>query len=147
MSHSLTRIWIHSVWSTKNRFPYMKNATKQKIIQHLHQKLEELDCGVRIINGTENHLHGLFLLNQNKSIQEIIKNLKGETSHWINKNEFYKTKFAWQVGYGAFSVSESIVKDVNKYIKNQEKHHRKMSFQEELDLLFKKHNIIVRGNH
>jgi len=147
MSHSLTRIWIHAVWSTKERFPYMKEKQRIKIIHHLNLKFEELDCNVRIINGTENHLHTLFLLNQNKSIKEILKNVKGETSHWINQNEFYNTKFAWQIGYGAFSVSESVVSEVEKYIKNQQAYHRKMSFQEEWELLLKKHNIVIMGNH
>ncbi len=147
MSHSLTRIWIHAIWSTKDRFPYMKEEIRKEIINHLKEKYEELDCGIRIINGTENHLHTLFLLNQNRSIKGIIKNVKGETSHWINQKYFYKIKFAWQIGYGAFSVSESIVTDVENYIRNQKEHHKKMSFQEEWELLLKKHNIIVKGNH
>ncbi|MCK4357692.1 MAG: IS200/IS605 family transposase [Candidatus Cloacimonetes bacterium] len=147
MSHSLTRIWIHAVWSTKDRFPFMKNDERIKIINHLKTKFEESECRVRIINGTEDHLHALFLLNQNESIKDIMKNIKGESSHWINENDFYKAKFSWQIGYGAFSVSESIVKNVEKYIKNQKEHHRKMSFQEEWELLLKKHNIVVKGNH
>ncbi|MEA3476293.1 MAG: transposase [Candidatus Cloacimonadota bacterium] len=125
----------------------MNEKQRLKIIQHLETKLEDLECGVRIINGTKDHLHALFLLNQNKSIKEIIKNVKGETSHWINQNNFYKVKFAWQIGYGAFSVSESMVKIVENYIRNQKEHHKKMSFQEEWELLLKKHNIVASGNH
>ena len=120
---------------------------RKEIINHLKEKYEELDCGIRIINGTENHLHTLFLLNQNRSIKGIIKNVKSESSHWINQKDFYEKKFAWQIGYGAFSISESIVKDVEQYIRNQQEHHIKMSFQEEWELLLKKHNIVVTGNH
>ena len=147
MSHSLTKIWIHAVWSTKDRFHFLESKKRKKIIDHLKTKLEESECGVRIINGTEDHLHALFLLNPNKSIKDIMKNIKGECSHWINQNNFYKIKFSWQVGYGAFSVSESLMKKVEQYIKNQKEHHRKMSFQEEWELLLKNHNMIVSGNH
>ncbi|MCK4957051.1 MAG: IS200/IS605 family transposase [Candidatus Cloacimonetes bacterium] len=147
MSHSLIRVWIHAVWSTKERFPCMQNDIRKEIILHLKEKFEKLDCGVRIINGTEDHLHALFLINQNKSIQEILKNVKGETSHWINQNNFFKAKFSWQVGYGAFSVSESVIHTVEKYIENQCVHHKKMTSSEESDLLLEKHNIFVIGNH
>ncbi|RLC45835.1 MAG: IS200/IS605 family transposase [Candidatus Cloacimonadota bacterium] len=142
MSHSLTRIWIHAVWSTKDRFPFLNKEKRIKIVNHLKTRFEESECGVRIINGTEDHLHALFILNQNESIKDIIKNVKGETSHWINQSNFYKAKFSWQIGYGAFSVSESLVKNVEQYIKNQEKHHKKMSFQEELNKFLKAYGLL-----
>ena len=147
MSHSLTRIWIHAVWSTKDRFPFLAKNKRAIIINRINEKLVELNCGVRIINGKEDHLHALFLINQNNSIQEIMKNVKGESSHWINQNNLFKAKFSWQIGYGAFSVSESILKKVEKYIKNQQRHHEKITFLEEWNLLLKKHNVIISGNH
>ena len=147
MSHSLTRIWIHSVWSTKDRFPFLNGTTRKKIIDHLKINLGESGCGVRIINSMEDHVHALFLLNQNDSLKDIMKNIKGESSHWINETKIYKARFSWQIGYGAFSVSESLVKKVERYIKNQKEHHKQFSFLEELDLLIKKHNIVVSENH
>lgn len=147
MSHSLTRIWIHSVWSTKNRFPFLEKNKKIKIVHHLSEIFEKSNCGVRIINGTESHLHTLFLLNPNFSVKEILKNVKGESSHWINQNDFFKAKFSWQIGYGAFSVSESLVKKVENYIKNQKIHHQKMTFEEEWNLLLKNHNLLIEKNH
>ncbi|MCD4819665.1 MAG: transposase [Candidatus Cloacimonetes bacterium] len=147
MSHSLTRIWIHSVWGIKNRFPFLSDTTRNEIIDHLKIKFDEFGCGVRIINGTEDHIYSLFLLNKNDSLKAIMKSIKGESSHWINETNFYKAKFSWQIGYGAFSVSESLVKKVERYIRNQKEHHKKTSFKEEWDLLIKKHNIIVSGNH
>jgi len=76
------------------------------------------------------------------TISHVFKDLKGESSHWVNQNDFLKVKFAWQVGYGAFSVSESKVKMVEKYIRNQREHHWKISFQEEYDRFIALHGRI-----
>jgi len=78
-------------------------------------------------------MHCLFLLSADADIAGIIKNLKGISSHWINHENLIRSKFTWQVGYGAFSVSESSVPNVEKYIGNQERHHQKTTFQEEYD--------------
>lgn len=146
MAHSLTKIWIHGIFGTKNREPLIKSEFKDKLHNHIKNKLEaDLDCKVRTINGTENHVHILFLLSANYSIKEIFKNVKGESSHWINQSDFIKTKFAWQIGYGAFSVSESQLKKVELYIKNQNEHHKKMTFEEEYNKFMNKYNITV-GN-
>ncbi len=140
MSHSLTKIWIHGIFSTKDKQPLIRPKIEAKLHLHLKAHLEtDLSCRVRVINGTENHIHLLFLLDQSHSIQEIFKNLKGESSHWINQQDLLTKKFAWQVGYSAFSVSESMVENVEKYIKNQKFHHKKMSFSEEYALFLKKY--------
>lgn len=73
----------------------------------------------------------------------MINDIKGESSHWLNEQNFLKAKFNWQRGFGVFSVSESNVEDVCNYIKNQEEHHRKISFTEEWNLLLKKHNVMI----
>jgi REP element-mobilizing transposase RayT len=96
---------------------------------------------VKSINGTSNHVHILLLLNPLYSISDIIKNIKGESSHWVNQNNFLNLKFSWQIGYGAFSVSESDIDKVSKYIENQHKHHKKMTFMEEYELFMKKYGI------
>jgi REP element-mobilizing transposase RayT len=76
---------------------------------------------VRIINGMPDHVHCLLLLNPNKAVTEIIKQVKGSCSHEINKQNIIKEKFAWQTGYAAYSVSESVLEKVFQYIKNQKK--------------------------
>ncbi len=143
MSHSLTKIWIHAVWATKERCPFMSEEYLKKIIHHLRDNFDEQKCVVKSINGMEDHIHSLFLLNTNISLKEIMMNVKGETSHWINENNFFKEKFLWQVGYGAFSVSESLLKKVENYIRKQKKHHQEMDFKTEWDLLMKKHNVTI----
>ena len=146
MSHSMSRIWIHSVWSTKDRSPFLIENKRKIIIPHIRDQFKAMDCEVKIINGIEDHLHSLFLLNYKYSIMEILKKVKGETSHWINDRNIFNSKFSWQVGYAAFSVSESLLRKVEVYIKNQSDHHNEMNFDEELKLLLKKHNLLMRND-
>ena len=103
----------------------------------------DLDCKLRVINGTPDHIHLLFLLGQKYSLKDIMQNIKGETSHWINQNNYVSTKFSWQIGYGAFSVSESKIKEVESYINNQKEHHKKITFKDEYKLLMKKYGFNV----
>ena len=125
MSHSPTKIWIHTVFGTKNDKPEIVPELEPTLHKHIKTQMEQdFDCRIRVINGTKDHLHILFLLNPNYSIADILKNIKGESSHWWNQNDFTEEKFAWQTGYGAFSVSESIVKNVELYIRNQKQHHK-----------------------
>lgn len=90
-----------------------------------------LGCPVRIVNGMPDHIHCLFLLHAQKTIAEVIKQIKGSSAHFINQHDIIPEKFAWQPGYAAFSVSDTNVERVFKYIKNQKSHHRNHSFQEE----------------
>jgi putative transposase len=140
MSHSLTKIWIHLIFGTKERMPLINESFEKKLYEHLKQIIEnDFKSLVFSINGTSDHTHILLLQNQNYSIAEIVKNVKGNSSHWINQNGFTNFKFAWQTGYGAFSISESMIEDVKKYILNQKEHHKNFSFQEEFDRFEKKY--------
>jgi len=144
MSHSLLKIWIHAIFVTKDRTLLIKNTFEAQLHAHIKKKLEkELDCKVRIINGTEDHIHILYLLSPNFTLKDIFQNVKGESSHWVNQSDFIKNKFAWQTGYGAFSVSESMVKQVEKYIANQKEHHKKVTYKEEIDLFIKKYGLKI----
>jgi putative transposase len=142
MSHSLVKIWIHAIFATKDKTSLIKDTFESILHNHIKDKLEkELDCKVRNINGTEDHIHLLFLLSPNLTIKDIIQNIKGESSHWVNQSGFMNYKFAWQTGYGAFSVSESMASKVDKYIANQKEHHKTMSYKQEIDLFIKKYGI------
>jgi REP element-mobilizing transposase RayT len=131
MSHSFNKIWIHAIWATKNRTPFITKNIESKIHDFMGEQLREIGCPVRIINGMPDHIHCLFLLNPQKSISEVIKQIKGSSSHFINQNNFIPEKFAWQTGYAAYSVSESVLERVFQYIQNQKNHHHKKTFQEE----------------
>lgn len=131
MSHSLNKIWIHAIWATKERKPLINPAIEKKVHTLLQEQLGEMGCSVKIINGMPEHVHCLFLLNSQKSISEVIKQAKGSSSHFINRNNLLAQNFAWQTGYAAYSVSEMAIKIVYDYIQNQKRHHEKRSFEQE----------------
>jgi REP element-mobilizing transposase RayT len=121
--------------------PLIHKNIEQKVYQFISEQLRELGCPVRIINGMPDHVHCLFLLSPQKSIAEIIKQIKGSSSHFINQNNIIPEKFAWQTGYAAYSVSESAVEKVYQYIQNQKSHHQKKTFQQEYEAFLKLHGI------
>lgn len=141
MPHSFNKIWIHAIWSTKYRLPLIHPKAEFKIHHFIAEQLREQGCPVRIINGMPDHIHCLFLLSPQKSIAEVIKQIKGSSSHFINQNNLIPEKFAWQTGYAAYSVSESVVKKVFEYIKNQKSHHQKKSFQQEYEDFIKRYGL------
>jgi putative transposase len=133
MSHSFNKIWIHAIWATKKRAPIIHSKVEHKIYSFISDQLRDQGCPVRIINGMPDHIHCLFLLSPQKSIADVIKQIKGSSSHFINQNNLIADKFSWQTGYAAYSVSESVVDKVFKYIQNQKQHHTKTSFQLEYE--------------
>ena len=142
MSHTYPRIWIHTVFGTKLREPLIQPIFEQSLYEHIKNHLEvDFHCLVRIINGSSDHVHILFLLSQHYALKDILQNVKGESSHWVNEKDFMKTRFAWQIGYGAFSVSESNVEIVRRYIANQKEHHKQRSYGEELRGLLKEYGL------
>ena len=142
MSHSYTKIWIHAVFGTKNFEFMIHQSFEDSLHRHIREHLEkDFESNVRAINGMADHLHILFRLNPNYSVKDILKNIKGESSHWVNQGDFTKIKFAWQTGYGAFSVSESNVEKVCRYIRNQKEHHRIKTFLEEYEEFMRKHGL------
>jgi len=141
MSQSFTKLWIHVIWATKNRQELIDYSIDKKLYDFIHEELIHLGCPVRIINGMPDHVHVLFLQNPQKTISDIVKQIKGSSSHFINRGEFILEKFAWQTGYAAFSVSESQLDTVYHYIKNQKKHHLKKNGQDEFDEFVKLHGL------
>lgn len=141
MSHSFNKIWIHAIWSTKERHPLIQPAIEKKVYEYMNSQLLESGCKVRVINGMPDHVHCLFLLTPQKSIAEIIKQVKGSTSHWINDQNLIREKFSWQTGYAAYSVSESVLEKVYHYIFNQKQHHQKTTFSKEYNEFIKLHGL------
>ena len=131
MAHSFSKIWIHAIWATKDRTPLISGKCERQVHEYQFKQLQELGCPARIINGKPDHVHGLFLLNPQKSLAEIIKQVKGASSHYITQENLTTGKFAWQTGYAAFSVSESVLEKVHGYFQNQKEHHAKKTFAQE----------------
>ncbi|MFI5195970.1 MAG: IS200/IS605 family transposase [Chitinophagales bacterium] len=141
MPHSYNKIWIHAIYATKEREPLIRIEIEQIIYGHMKEQLVEISCPVRIINGMPEHVHLLFLLNPQKALTDILKQVKGNTSHWINEQGLIKEKFAWQGGYAAYSVSESQLEKVYNYILNQKQHHKKKTFTEEYEEFIRLHGF------
>ena len=142
MAHSFSKIWIHAIWATKKRMPMISNSVEKKFHNEIEKQLHEQGCFVKIINGMPDHIHCLFVMSPQKSIAEIIKQVKGSSSYFINQNNLIPEKFSWQTGYAAYSVSESIVEKVFLYIKNQRQHHEKKSFQQEYNEFLKLYGLL-----
>ena len=115
--------------------------SEQKVYSFIAEQLRELGCPVRIINGMPDHIHCLFLLNPQKSVADVIKQIKGSSSHYINENNIIPDKFSWQTGYAAYSVSESVVEKVFQYIKTQKEHHQKKTYQQEYEEFLKLYGL------
>ncbi|WP_231458666.1 MULTISPECIES: IS200/IS605 family transposase [unclassified Pedobacter] len=144
MSHSYNKIWIHAIWATKEREHFIRPQIEKRLYDFIYTQFIEMGCVVRIINGMPDHIHCLFLLNPKKSIAEVIKQIKGSSSHFMTEENLIQTKFSWQTGYAAFSVSESVLERVHQYIKNQKEHHRKKNFQDEYDRFLKLYGLLEK---
>jgi putative transposase len=141
MGHVYYKIWIHLIWTTKNRNHFLTKDIRGDVFNHILETANEKGFCIDLISGYVEHVHLLLFLNPKYAISEVANGLKGESSHWINSMKLTPTHFAWQEGYSAFSVSESQVEKVRKYIQNQEGHHKKKSYLEEVKQLYKLHKI------
>jgi putative transposase len=138
---SYVRIWIHAVWGTKNKFPFLTEKVRSQIFQHIQDNAKIKGIYIKEINGHKDHVHCLISLNADQSIAKVLQLLKGEASFWINKNKLIKGSFEWADEYFAVSVSESQVERVQEYIKGQEEHHRKKTWDEEVDEFMEKYGF------
>lgn len=136
------KVWIHFVWSTKNRIPFMKTREmRQVIFNHIRENAKEKGIYIDFINGYTDHVHCLVSLGIDQSMSKIMQLIKGESSFWVNKNGICEERFEWQDEYFAISVSESIVDRVREYIKRQEEHHQKKTYAQEYDELITKYGF------
>ncbi|AZB27349.1 IS200/IS605 family transposase [Chryseobacterium bernardetii] len=139
---SFIKIYVHLVFSTRNRTPYLNTFDLRiKIWKHIKEYASEKGIFLDMINGYSDHCHCLISLGSNQNIEKVVQLLKGESSYWINKHHLTKDKFSWQDEYFAVSVSETKLDAVRNYIKNQEKHHQKKSFTEEYHEFIEKYNF------
>lgn len=141
MAHTYTNIVINALFSTKDRQPWLDTELKDEVFRYLGGTINALRGQSLLVNGPLNHVHLLFVLPPTLSIADLMERLKANSSGWVKRRWPECRAFAWQTGYTAFSVSASQVERVKCYIENQEEHHRKVSFEEEILALLKKHGI------
>jgi putative transposase len=131
MPNTYTQIHIHAVFSVQNRVCLISDSWKDQLYKYITGVIQNNSHKLLIINGMPDHMHILFGFRPTQSLSELMQDIKGDSSRWINEHRFVKGRFSWQEGYGAFSYSKSHVPRVIKYIQNQEIHHRKKSFIDE----------------
>ena len=136
---SWVRIWVHIVFTTKNREKNLNKEIREKIFMHIKQNAKDKNILLDCINGYMEHVHCLISLNREHSISKLNQLIKGESSRWINMNNLVRNKFSWQDDYWAVSVSESHLNAVREYIDNQEEHHRAKPFSEEINEFMSKY--------
>ena len=135
------RMWVHLIWSTKNRERLLERELRPELFQHMKSNAREKSICLDTIGGYVEHAHALISLRSDQTIAKVAQLLKGESSHWINQNSLTKAKFEWQDEYIGFSVSESMIERVRQYILGQEEHHRKKTFVEEYQELLQMHGF------
>jgi putative transposase len=143
MPQTYSSLWIHLIWATKQRQPDLLPEFRFKLYDKMRLVAKEQDIYLDFVNGTADHIHVLVSLKTAQAVSAVVQHLKGQSSHWVNEQRFLTYAFDWQDGYAAISVSPSNVNRVRNYIKNQEAHHAKLSFQDELVELRKKSHIIL----
>jgi len=141
MSQSLAKNLIHIIFSTKNRKPLIVPPVREELKAYLVGTLGNLDSPSIEANCTTDHVHILCSLSRSMSLAKLLEELKESSSKWIKTKGPEFQDFYWQAGYGAFSVSQSRVEAVRRYIRQQDKHHRSTTFQDEFREFLRKHQI------
>ena len=142
MANSYIQIWLHCVFSTKNRKPFLDSLElRERVFAYLASTARGMGCILPVVGGVEHHTHLIFGLSKILSISEFVKELKRNSSGWVKSISPSLSNFSWQKGYGAFSVSHSAKKKVIQYIQNQEAHHHKQDFRDEYIQLLDLHGV------
>ena len=144
---SYVRIWIHAVWGTKNRYPYLTNPIRREVIAHIKENAKSKEIYIDTINGYTEHLHCLISLNAEVGISKVMQLIKGESAYWINRQKITDPAFEWADEYFAISVSESVLDRVRAYINNQEAHHSKIGFKQEYEKFMRTYKFQPQEGH
>lgn len=141
MSGTYTQIYIHLVFAVKGRENLIGKIWKDDLHKYISGIISKKGHKSIVVNGMPDHIHAFIGLKPAFAVSEVIRDIKNNSSNFINNNKFIRGKYSWQEGYGAFSYGHSQIEQVYNYIKNQEEHHKKQSFKNEYSTLLKKFDI------
>ena len=142
MPQSLAKILVHTVFSTKERRPFLREkGLREELHRYLGGILSHHDCQPLIVGGVEDHVHILSTLTRTCAASELVKEVKRSSTVWLKGKVADLDDFAWQNGYGIFSFGFSQLEAVRKYVAEQERHHEHMSFQDEFRRLLRRYEI------
>ena len=142
MANTYTQIYLQFVFAVKDRNSLIQPEWKDELFKYITGIIQTNKHKLIAINGISDHIHVFIGYKPHQLIPELLQDVKGNSSKWINERQFVTGKFQWQEGYGAFSYSHSQIDAVVKYIQNQDEHHRKKSFQEEYSDFLKRFNVL-----
>ncbi len=142
MGQSLSQLYVHLTFGTKNRHPLIKEEFKASLHAYIAGTLKKYESPAIVINSVADHVHILFRLSKNQPLAKVIEEVKKSSSGWAKEQNKGHIQFAWQTGYGAFSVSSSVLEKVKNYITNQKQHHKRITYQEEVEEFVRKYDII-----
>ena len=141
MPQSLAKVYIHLVFSTKNREPVLPDEIRPGLHDYFGGTLNGLGCSPLEINSEPDHAHLLFVMTRTATLSDVVGQLKKSANDWLRARGSRFANFYWQGGYGAFSVSQSAVAGVREYIRNQRQHHQRVSFQDEFRAFLRRYEI------
>lgn len=141
MAHSLSNVLIHIVFNTKNRAALINHEIQDQLYRYMASICKQNDSLAHIINGVEDHVHILLSLSRKISLGDLVGKIKSNSSRWIKNNGVDYHHFAWQAGYGGFSIAPSIFDQTIMYISKQKKHHQHCSFEDEFIKLLNRYEI------
>ena len=141
MSQSLSRVYVHLTYGTKNRFPFINERYGKQLHPYVSGILKNLESPALVINSMPDHIHILFRLSKNYALSKVVEEVKKSSSMYLKTLNKDLSSFAWQGGFGAFSVSSSKVEVVRKYIENQKEHHRKKTYREEVEEFLRSYDV------
>jgi REP element-mobilizing transposase RayT len=141
MAHTYSNLLVHALFSTKDRTPLLDAELKPELFSYMGGIITQLRGKPLLIGGPKDHVHLLFVLPCSLSVADLMEKVKANSSKWVKNRWRNRSHFAWQTGYTAFSVSQSNLESVKRYIASQETHHRRITFQEEVLAFLKKHEI------
>jgi REP element-mobilizing transposase RayT len=141
MANTYTQIHVQAVFAVQNRDCIVQPIWKDELYKYITGIVQKNKHKMLAINGMPDHVHILFGLRPSQSLSDLLQDVKGSSSKWINEKKFIKAKFSWQEGYGAFSYTKSDLPRIIQYIKNQEEHHKKKSFIQEYEDLLREFEV------
>ena len=141
MAQSLSNILLHIVFSTKHRKPLIDFAIEPELFKYFATACRTLDCPTHAIGGADDHVHIACSLSRTIAVSKLVQEIKQDSSKWIKTKHDRYAVFAWQNGYGAFSVGQSQLGDLRGYVANQRDHHRHVSFQDEFRQICEKYGV------
>jgi REP element-mobilizing transposase RayT len=147
VANTFTQIYLHFVFAVQNRSSLIQSEWKDELYKYITGIIQNHGHKLIAINGMPNHIHIAVGYKPHQLIPDLLQDIKGSSSKWINKRKFIGGKFTWQEGYGAFSFSYSQIDRVVKYINNQEMHHKKLTFREEYIQLLEKYHILFEEKY